>query len=191
MSSDARSSPTALRMPPRLRSAHWVCLLVGLLILGGCAGYQVGNWSLYPPDIHTVYVPMFESAPFRHGLAEWLTEAVVKTIEENTPYKVVNSPDAADSVLTGQILSESQSVLIRNEYNDPREVQVQIVVEVRWVDRRSNQLMAGAVPLPTELAHVQGTGLLVAEVGQSVATAEQDAIRKIAQRIVGMMETPW
>ena len=30
-----------------------------LLLLGGCAGYQIGNQSLYPCDIHTVYVPIF------------------------------------------------------------------------------------------------------------------------------------
>ncbi len=165
-------------------------LLVGLVAVAGCAGYQVGNWSLYPSDIHTVYVPMFESATFRRGVAEWLTEAVVKEIESKTPYKVVSTPNA-DSVLTGRIVSETQSILIQNEYNDPREVQLQLLVNVQWVDRRSNQLMRGSVPVPAELAQVQGTGMLVAEVGQSVATAEQQAIEKIAARIVGMMETPW
>ena len=35
------------------------------LSLAGCAGYQVGNQSLYPSHIHTVYVPIFESNSFR------------------------------------------------------------------------------------------------------------------------------
>ncbi|NUQ64185.1 MAG: hypothetical protein HUU20_17075, partial [Pirellulales bacterium] len=47
------------------------------------------------------------------------------------------------------------------------------------------------VPLPPELVSVKGAGLLVPEVGHSVATAEQDAIQDVAQRIVGMMEAPW
>lgn len=177
-------------VPHRRPSARWLVFVAGLLALGGCAGYQVGNWSLYPSDIHTVYVPMFEAAGFRHNLAEWLTEAVAKEIENRTPYKVVATPNA-DSVLSGRIISETQSIVIRNKYNDPREVQLQMVVEVQWVDRRANQLVHDAVPLPPELAQVQGTGLLVPEVGQSVATAEQEAILKTARRIVDMMESPW
>ena len=79
-----------------------------LLLLGwlsGCAGYQIGNQSLYPPDIHTVYVPMFESKSFRRDLGERLTEAVAKEIELKTPFKVVNDPNA-DSVLTGRLCTK-------------------------------------------------------------------------------------
>ena len=35
--------------------------------VGGCAGYRFGAASLYPPDIQTVYVPMFESNSFRRN----------------------------------------------------------------------------------------------------------------------------
>jgi hypothetical protein len=164
--------------PRRPWAAAWTGLWLGLLVLGGCAGYQIGNAGLYPGDIRTVYVPMFESATFRRNQAEWVTEAVAKRIEERTPYKVVGTPNA-------------QSVLIKNQFNDPREVQVQMLVEVQWVDRRSNELMHGSVALPPELAQIQGTGSLVAETGQSVATAEQAAIIKIADQIVGLMENPW
>ena len=67
----------------------------------GCAGYQLGSQSLYPPDIHTVYVPIIESDSFRRYLGERLTEAVCKEIDEKTPYKVVGD-SSADSVLTAQ-----------------------------------------------------------------------------------------
>lgn len=165
-------------------------LLLCLVVVAGCAGYQVGNWSLYSADIRTVHVPVFQSASFRRNLSEWLTEAVVKEIELKTPYKVVGTP-SADSILTGKIVGEEQDLLIENRFDDPRELQVGLVVEVQWIDRRSNELCQGVVPLPPELATVKGTGLLVPEVGQSVATAEQAAIQSVAQRIVGMMEAPW
>ncbi len=48
----------------------------------GCAGYRVGMDSLYPTDIHTVYVPMFESDSFRPNLGERLTEKVIKQIDD-------------------------------------------------------------------------------------------------------------
>ena len=55
--------------------------MVGLAVLAGCASYRVGNASLYPPHIRTVYVPVFESASYRRNLGERLTEAVMKEIE--------------------------------------------------------------------------------------------------------------
>ena len=75
-------------------------LLLVLPVLCGCAGYQIGNRTLFPTHIHTVHVPTFESISFRRNLGERLTEAVVKEIEVRTPYKVVADPNA-DSVMTG------------------------------------------------------------------------------------------
>ena len=82
------------------------------LLFCGCAGYQIGNQSLYPLEIHTVYVPMFQSNSFRRNLGERLTEAVVKEIEKRTPYKVVSDPNA-DSVLTGRIVAETRGFWCR------------------------------------------------------------------------------
>ena len=62
------------------------------LLASGCAAYRFGAASLYPPDIQTVYVPVFESNSFRRNLSELLTEAVCKEIELKTPYKVVGTP---------------------------------------------------------------------------------------------------
>ena len=57
------------------------CFLLPLLFCG-CAAYQIGNQSLYPLEIHTVAVPVFQSNSFRRNLGERLTEAVVKEIEK-------------------------------------------------------------------------------------------------------------
>ncbi len=97
--SGSRQSP---RYSKSLSTRHLVILLLSLAN-AGCAGYRFGAATLYPPDIHTVYVPVFESDSFRRGLGERLTEAVVKAIEARTPYKVVGSAEA-DSVLTGKII---------------------------------------------------------------------------------------
>jgi hypothetical protein len=133
---------------------------------------------------------MFESAGFERNLSEWLTEAVIKQIELKTPYKVVGTA-AADSILTGRIAGEQAHPLIENQFNDPRELEVGIEIEVQWVDRRGNQLRRDIIPLPPELVAVRGSALLVPELGHSLATARQQAILDIAERIVGMMEAPW
>ena len=155
------------------------------------AGYQIGNQSLYPPGIQTVYVPIFESVSFRPNLGEQLTEAVVKEIELRTPYKVVATP-AADSVLSGRIISETQRVIVEDWYDDPRDVEVNIVVQVRWVDRRGNILRNSVdIPLPEQVTEVSAATDIIAEAGQSRATAQREAMTRIARQIVGLMENPW
>mgnify|MGYP000224064424 CR=1 FL=1 len=157
----------------------------------GCAGYQIGNRGLFPADIQTVHVPMFESDSLRRHLGERLTEAVCKEIERRTPYKLANN-DNADSVLTGRIVGDRKNVLVNTLTGDPRELQVGLQVQVTWVDRRGSLLRDEAtIPLPPEVTDISASANLVPEVGQSVATAQQEAIRRIAQQIVNLMETPW
>jgi hypothetical protein len=167
------------------------CLPGLLVLLAGCAGYQLGDRGLYPSDIQTVYVPMFESASFRRNLGERLTEAVQKQIELKTPYKVVGDPNA-DSILSGRIIGEGKNLVVGSKTGDPREVQVNLQVQVSWIDRRGNTIRrAEPVPLPPEMTDVGGTGNVIPEVGQSIATGQQQAINRVAQQIVGLMEAPW
>jgi hypothetical protein len=168
-------------------------ILVLCLAHAGCAGYRFGAASLYPPDIHTVYVPVFESDSFRRGLGERLTEAVVKAIEARTPYKVVGSAEA-DSVLTGKIMNDSKRVLVEDPNDQPRETEVALVVKVAWIDRKGDLVGAstgGKVPVPDDALSLTATGKLLPEYGQSTVTAQQEAINKLAEKIVDMMESPW
>ena len=166
------------------------CIIL-LVFLCGCAGYQIGAQSLYPAHIRTVYVPMIDSSSFRRNLGERLTEAVMKEIELKTPYKVVGNPNA-DSVLTAHIIGDTKRLVVENRSGDPREVQVNLAVEVSWIDRRGNVLRrAEPIPLPVEVTDVGGSANLIPEVGQSVATAHQQAIGRLAEQIVALMEAPW
>lgn len=174
---------------PRAPICRW--LLLGLILVPGCAGYHVGNDTLYPCQIRTVYVQMFESDSFRRNLSEWVTEAVVKEIELKTPYKVVSSPDA-DSLLTGRLVRDGKRVIVRNVYGDPRDTDVTLHVEVQWIDRQSQAILSqDTLPVPCELARISGDGEVVPEVGHSIATGQQAAVQRIAQQIVTMMESPW
>ncbi|MEX0585839.1 MAG: LptE family protein [Pirellulales bacterium] len=167
-----------------------VCCAVFLTVFG-CASYHVGTQSLYPADIYTVHVPVFDSESFRRHLGERLTEAVIKEIESTTPYKVVGNP-AADSVLSGRIVEDRKRVLVENRFDDAREIEASIYVQVSWV-RRGGQLIAhdALVPVDPALLDVMGVSSVVPETGQSLATAHQKAIQRLAKQIVGMMEAPW
>jgi hypothetical protein len=163
----------------------------GLMASTGCAAYRFGNASLYPQDIQTVYVPVFESDSFRRNLAEFLTEAIAKEIEGKTPYKVVGSPNA-DSVLSGKITTDTKRVIIEDQYDYPRETQINMSVEVRWVNRKGDLVSSPAtIPVPADLAMLSSDGMLVPEYGQSVATAQLQSIQRLATQIVSLMESPW
>ncbi len=162
-----------------------------LFSLAGCAGYQVGSHSLYAPDVATVYVPMIESDSYRRDLGEQLTEAVVKQIELTTPYKVVSTPDA-DSILSARLVSDTRRTTEETAFDDPRVYETAVRAEVTWLNRRRQPICPPqSVGLPPELVGIGQTATLIPEAGQSVATAQQQAIARLAQQIVGTMEQPW
>ena len=168
-----------------------ISIALVLLSASGCAGYQMGVRSLYPPDIATVYVPMFESDSFRRNLGERLTEAVIKEVELKTPYKVVGSPDA-DSVLTGRLIRDRKLVLVEDQRDEARTIEIDLTVEVTWANRRGDLVQEPfMLAMPAEFVRMSADATLVPEAGQSIATAQQKAIDTLAQQIVATMEKPW
>ncbi|HHK42803.1 MAG TPA: hypothetical protein ENJ50_10335 [Planctomycetaceae bacterium] len=155
-------------------------ILAALCLLVGCSRYQIGPANLYRPEIRTVYVPMFESDSLRQGLAEWLTEAVVKQIEAKTPYKVVHTPQT-DSVLTGRILSDRKQVLIESANDDARNIGFTEVVLVTWSARNGELLMQRRIEVASHF---------FPESGQSLTTAQQQVVEDLADQIVNAMEAP-
>jgi hypothetical protein len=181
-------------MPHSRRNFFRSLSTLALAALGtsGCAGWRIGQQTLYRPDIRTVYVPPVESGSFRRNLGERLTEALVKEIELKSLYKVEADP-AADSTLRCSIITESKRVITETKFDDPRDLDVNFFVQVSWTDSRGD-LITGSVqtmPLPPIVVNVGESANFVPEGGQSIATAQQEAFENIAEQIVGMMEMPW
>lgn len=163
-----------------------------LITLAGCAGYQFGPQTLYRPDIQTVYVPPVENGSFRRQLGERLTEAVVKEIEKRSIMKVVASPDA-DSTLRIRLISENKRVLAENRFDDPRDIETDFFIQASWEDSRGDLIgrSLADIPLPPSVINVSQQANFVPEGGQSIATAQQEAINGLAKQIVGILEAPW
>ena len=166
-------------------------LVIAITFVPGCAGYQIGRRSLYRPDVRTVHVPMIQSDSYRRYLGERLTEAIVKEIELRTPYKVVGS-DSADSVLSVRLVSNAKRVLANNRFSEPRDIETDFFVQASWVDRRGDLIMSqDNLPAAPLLVNLGQQANFVPEGGQSLVTAQQEAIQKLAQQIVGQMEMAW
>lgn len=175
------------------RSLVLAALLLVTASQFGCVHYQIGNRSLYRPDIRTVHVPIFTSNSFRRDLGERITEAVIKEIEATTPYKVVDA-QSADSVLRGSLLNDIKLVQGQNSLDDPRILQENFQIQYEWIDQRGQLVrQPGALSLAPVLMSetITATGILYPEPGQSMVTAQQDAINQFAREVVRHMQTPW
>jgi hypothetical protein len=186
-----KSAATSAIRNPQSAIRTIVLPLLFLSAFSGCASYQLGNRSLYRPDIRTIHIPIVESDSFRRNLGERLTEQIVKSIELNTPYKVVGAAEA-DSVLAARIVSDSKKVLSENRFDEPRDIETDFFVQVSWVDRRGDIIMShNDIPVQPLLLNISQTASFVPEGGQSLATAHQEALHRLADQIVGQMEVAW
>lgn len=189
-----RSSKLSL---PRESRAAWELVVRGLshavslaslLLVSGC-GYTVGNG--FNPDVRTVSVPIFENDTFRRGIEVQLTEAVQKEIQKRTPYRLAKGLNA-DTRLTGRIVQTRKDVLGENRFDDPRELQLSLMIVTKWENLRTGEVLAvQEVPLSPTAIPLTSQTEFAPEVGQSLATGTHEAIDQLARRIVNMMETPW
>jgi hypothetical protein len=168
------------------RKWWWLCFAAALFLAptSGCKTYQFGHQTLHRPDIRSVHVEMVDNQTFRRYLGQRMTESVCKEIELNTPYRL-ESASMADSVLTGVVTRERKRSISESRFDDPRDVQISWQVEFTWVDRSGTPLMQ------RQTLKLNQTVDFIPEGGQSMVTAQQELIDRIARQVIQQMEMPW
>jgi predicted RecA/RadA family phage recombinase len=155
-------------------------------LLGGCGGASgYTNASLFPGDIATVYLEMFDNRSFRRGVEYTLTDALAKRIEAQTPYKIVSDRDRADSVISGQLVTIGEGLLtINRQTARALEKEVFMTAVVNWKDLKTGRLMLNnqTVTATASFSNAQG---------QDFAYASAVAANNLATNIVQVMENPW
>lgn len=120
-----------------------------------------------------------------------LTEAVADEIKTRTPYRIASEPNA-DTKIRGRIVEIRKRPLGENRFDDPRELQYSLAVEVVWEDLRTGAILAEQmIPVNPVGLQLESTSEFAPEVGQSQATATNLAVKRIATQIVDRMEAPW
>mgnify|MGYP003348431845 FL=1 len=72
------------------------------------------------------------------------------------------------------------------------ELQVSLGAEVTWMDRRTGKvLIQQTFPLTSALMPQMSSVSMAPEVGQSFATAQQEAAKRLASSIADLMEIAW
>lgn len=176
------------QVPAICRSAAVLLAGTTLLLVSGC-GYMLGN--AFEPDIRTVHIPVFASNADRRGIELMVTEAIHREVKQRSSLRLAKPPNA-QTRLTGRIIEVRKDALGETRFDDTRELQLQLAVQVRWEDLRTGKVLAQQrLPLPAHLRQLVATAEFAPEIGQSLATANDQAVQSLAAQVVDMMELPW
>lgn len=177
---------TLHRRAPRFSSLlpRAYCLLPFLMLLTGC-GYSTKE--IYPASYRTVAVPIFENRTFYRGVEFELTEAVVKEIQDRTPYTVAGE-SGADTLLRGTVVRVDQGPLsrVRRGGGVPQEVEVTVVVDYEWVDLRTGRVLRGRKGFESI-----GRFVPTPPVSQPFEVAQRMASERLAEDLVSTMQSDW
>ncbi len=132
--------------------AAWILLLP--LLLPACEDgghFTIAGYSTrpnYDMNIHTIRVPIFKNKTYIRGVEFDLTRAVIRDIEQKTPYKVVAANCDADTELTGTVVTFTKGLLNINQLNEVREAETTLAVEVVWRNLRTGEYLTKPIRRP-------------------------------------------
>jgi len=186
--SDPPVNRVAKRLAPQFTAGAILCLLSSILCLlsSGCNGIGgYSNESLFPQELSSVNLEMFDNQSFRRGVEYELSDALSKRIEAETPYKIISSRDRADSVISGQIVSINESVLsMEREVGQALEKEVQLKAVVSWKNLKTGELLIDNQTIRAQATYSEFQN-------QDFSYASALAANKLAQKIVELMQKKW
>jgi outer membrane lipopolysaccharide assembly protein LptE/RlpB len=163
-------------------------LLLAVLALGSCAGYQLGGSKPAPlAEVRTLAVPFFTNKTLFHRAEVLATNASVTALVNDGVYSVV-SLDKADAVLEGSVESVDFSQVSTSRTDARRSEELEMVVHIRWAVR-------GGGTSPRILANGSSTGSTRFFVDPNLQMARtnalSDALERAAQAMVSRLANGW
>lgn len=114
-------------------------LIALAVLLTGC-GYS--TTELYPTQYNTVTVPNFDNRSNDRNVELNLREALIKELEQRTPYKAVGGTGLSDTQLTGTVTRVSRQLISRDATAGlPQEIEVTVTVDFQWRDLRTGKVI--------------------------------------------------
>jgi hypothetical protein len=158
-------------------------LLPAMIFIAGCGGYS--NKPLFTDEVQSVCVEMFDNKTFERDVEYDLTDAIVKRIEAETPYKIISDKSRADTVLSGKITGMSTSALtLDRDTGRPLEHQAEVTAEFTWKNLKTGQYLVEKETVSASAGYSEFEQ-------QGFNYASKLAANKLAERIVEQMQTKW
>ena len=163
-----------------------LCLCLCAFFVAGCSGIAgYSDESLFPQDVESVRLEMFDNQTFRRGVEFQLSDALSKRIEVDTPYKIVTDADRADTVIGGQIVSiEELALSVDRDIGSVLESEVLVRAVVNWKNLKTGDLMI-------DHQTVSASASYSVYQMQDFKYASTLAANNLARKIVELMEGGW
>jgi len=160
-------------------------LMLAVTALAGCGIGDSTNKSLFPADVGSVYIEMFDNRTFRRGVEYMVSDALAKRIESDTPYKIVSDQDRTDSVMRGQVVVITESILtLERETGRALEKEVILTATVNWKNLRTGRMMINNQAVTAAASYSDF-------LSQDFTYASSLAANKLAEKIVEVMQNNW
>lgn len=158
-------------------------------VVAGCAsdggtGYMTG--SLFPGEVKTIRVPVFENKTYHTGVERQLTDAVIKELQARTPYRVTQA-GAADTLLTATVVSVETVNLTELRGSGLVEEQLRsITIDFVWKDIRTGRILSQREIFTTSEEYIPSM-----PVGERPDIGNFAVADKMATHLVDAMQGAW
>ncbi|MDD5482147.1 MAG: LptE family protein [Kiritimatiellae bacterium] len=156
-------------------------VLLSALFLDGCAGYRLG--STLPPDIKTVYVPLFANRSREPLIENDATAALIAELQKDGTLKVVNLENA-DVVLECILTSVSLNPLRYDRADVARPNEYRLTLAATFVLKRvdDEEILCEASVIGE--ATFPFIGNLVSAKQSAMPKASEDLAKRIVEKAV-------
>jgi hypothetical protein len=170
----------------------WLAPSLVVLALGAvavsCTSDPTRGYSFKPAyntQVRTVSVGMFENPTFYHGIEADLTDAIVKEIQQRTPWVVVS--EGADTRLTGTIADVTMRPLTTSRRTGlVEDVALTMTVSFDWQDARSGKPIVRRRNFAATESFVPARPS-----GERLELGEHAVVQELARAIVSELRSSW
>ena len=163
--------------------------IVTLVSLAGCAARPTEGYaatSPYPSAYKSVALPVFRNDSPMRGFERDLADALVKSVEQSTPYKV-RSEASADTALRGTITAIDLVQLSKDPTTGlANEMMVRMRVNFEWVDLRTGERIVAR-------EGVESSALFVPSypAREPLELGRLAAVEQLSRDLVAAMQSRW
>jgi len=160
-----------------------------LVSLAGCASRPTEGYaatSPYPSAYKSVALPVFRNDSPMRGFERDLADALVKSVEQSTPYKV-RSEASADTALRGTITAIDLVQLSKDPTTGlANEMMVRMRVNFEWVDLRTGERIVAR-------EGVESSALFVPSypAREPLELGRLAAVEQLSRDLVAAMQSRW